>query len=723
VADKRRDKKTGPRPIDLSSPELYINRELSWLEFNDRVLQEGLNESLPLMERLKFLAIVSSNLDEFFMIRVAGLKQQVAEKVRSRDASGLTASRQLTRIARRVNKMVRQQSEGIRGAFAALDAEAVHMLCTRDLTPGQRSFLESHFQLEIQPVLTPLAMDRLAPQPVLPGLQMMLAFRLTPKAPNAAEDAGNSEPADRVAVVPVPTGLPRHIALPAREGLHLVRLEDVIAEHAEDLFPGHEVCACTAFRITRDADVEIQEDAAGDLLEAIDKAVRARKRRDPVRLEIPARADRWLRRWLMNWAHLTGQDVYQIDGMMDATGLMEVAMRPGLERLREADWPPQRPRDLPDPEEDLWEALADRDVLLMHPYESFSTVVHMVDKAADDPSVLAVKMTLYRTSGDSPIIAALERAALAGKQVTVLVELKARFDEARNILWARRLEEAGALVIYGIAGYKTHSKALVVVRREANRIRRYVHLATGNYNDKTAKLYSDIGLMTSDNDFARDAASFFNLLTGYSEQVGWSKLAIAPTGLRRRFEELIDREIDASTPEEPGLILAKLNSLNDKGIAKALYRASRAGVQIRLNIRGICCLRPGVPGVSDNIEVTSIIDRYLEHSRIFYFRNAGHEEVYLSSADWMGRNLDRRLEILFPIRDPKQRRRLVATLKTYFDDNVKARKLTPDGAYVPVQRPGKRVRAQEKLYRQAVDAARANPAALTRFRPLARPEN
>ncbi len=721
MADKRRDKNGKGRRIDLDSPELYINREVSWLEFNDRVLQEGLNELLPLMERLKFLAIVSSNLDEYFMIRVAGLKQQVAAKVRSRDISGLTASQQLTRIAQRVNKMVRQQSEGIRRVFTALDAEGVHFLSPDDLTPSQRKFLESHFQLEIQPVLTPLAMDRLDPQPVLPGLQMMLAFRLVPSA--AAEVADSSEPIDRVAVVPVPTGLPRHIALPAREGLHLVRLEDVIATHAEALFPGHDVRACTAFRITRDADVAIQEDAAADLLDAIDKAVRARKRRDPVRLEIPARADAWLRRWLMNWAHLTGRDVYQVDGMLDAAGLMEVAMRPGLERLREADWPPQPPRDLPDAEEDLWEALADRDVLLIHPYESFSTVVHMVEKAADDPSVLAIKMTLYRTSGDSPIIAALERAALSGKQVNVLVELKARFDEARNIVWARRLEEAGAFVIYGIAGYKTHSKALLVVRREAHRIRRYVHLATGNYNDKTAKLYSDIGLMTSDNDFACDTASFFNLLTGYSEQVGWSKLAIAPTGLRRRFEELIDREIGASTPDEPGLIIAKVNSLNDKGIAKALYRASRAGVRVRLNIRGICCLRPGVPGVSDNIEVTSIIDRYLEHARIFYFRNAGHEEVYLSSADWMGRNLDRRLEILFPVQAPKQRRRLVATLKTYFDDNVKARKLMPDGTYVPVERAGKRVRAQETLHRQAVEAAHATPAAMMRFKPMTRPEN
>lgn len=720
MAKNRESKKNKPVQIDLDIPELYISRELSWLEFNDRVLGEGLNEQLPLMERLKFLAIVSSNLDEFFMIRVAGLKQQLAAKVRSRDISGLTAGQQLRQISRRVNQMVRQQSAGIRQVFEALDAEGVHFQTPGELTIGQRNFLESHFHLDIQPTLTPLAMDRLDPPPVLPGLQIMLAFRLIPNAVDGAESA---TPEDRVAIVPVPTCLARHIALPAREGLHLVRLEDVIVAHAKTLFPGYAIRACARFRITRDADVAVQEDAAGDLLAAIDKAVRARKRRDPVRLEVPIRTDRWLRSWLMNWAGLKPQDVYQVDGMLDATGLMEVAMRPGLEKLRDADWPAQRPRDLPDPEEDLWDALAERDVLLIHPYESFSPVVQMVEKAADDPSVLAIKMTLYRTSGDSPIIAALERAAQNGKQVNVLVELKARFDEARNIVWARRLEEAGALVIYGIAGYKTHSKALLIVRREANRVRRYVHLATGNYNDKTAKLYSDIGMMTSDNDFATDTASFFNLLTGYSEQVGWSKLAIAPTGLRRRFLELIDREIDASTRDEPGLILAKVNSLNDKGIAQALYRASRAGVRVKLNIRGICCLRPGIAGVSDNIEVTSIIDRYLEHARVFYFANAGHEEIYLSSADWMGRNLDRRLEILFPVQAPKQRRRLIGTLKMYFDDNVKAHRLMPDGTYVRVERSGKRVRVQEDLYRQAVDAAQANPATKMRFRPMTRPEN
>ncbi|MGB2824322.1 MAG: polyphosphate kinase 1, partial [Phycisphaerae bacterium] len=699
MAKRKKDKKPkGAAGADLKDPALYINRELSWLEFNDRVLREGLSQEPPLLERLKFLAIVSSNLDEFFMIRVAGLKQQRAAGVRKRDVSGLTPVQQLARISERVKRMVADQSEGIRRAVAALAAEGVRFVEPAELTADQLRFLESYFQQEVLPILTPLAVDRLDDCPVLPGLRLMLALRVAP--------AARQERPERVAVVPVPGVLPRFIALPAEKDLQLVRLEDAMGTNIQKLFPGEEVKAWTTFRVTRDADVAVQDDDADDLLEAIERAVRSRQRRRSVRLELPSDADRALKRWLMDWTQLGGQDVYEIDGMLDATSLWEVALRPGLDGLRSPDWPPQPPRDLPDEQEDIWEALQERDVLLFHPYESFSPVVRLMEAAAQDPNVLAIKQTLYRTSGDSPVIAALERAAQNGKQVVVLVELKARFDEARNVVWARRLEEAGALVIYGISGYKTHSKALLIVRREAHRLRRYVHLATGNYNDKTAKLYSDIGLMTSDNDFAADTAAFFNLLTGYSEQVGFAKLTIAPTGLRRRFVELIDREIAASTPEEPGLIMAKVNSLHDQGIARALYRASRAGVRVRLNVRGICCVRPGVEGVSENIEVTSIIDRYLEHARIFYFRNAGHEEVYMSSADWMGRNLDRRLEILFPVPNPKLRRRLVGILETFFADNVKARRLLPDGSYAPVERKGKAVRAQDIFHREAVEAAR-----------------
>jgi polyphosphate kinase len=366
--------------------------------------------------------------------------------------------------------------------------------------------------------------------------------------------------------------------------------------------------------------------------------------------------------------------------------------------------------------------LREQDVLLFHPYESFDPVVQLINLAADDPDVLAIKQTLYRISGESPLVPALVRAAESGKQVTVLVELKARFDEAKNVHWARQLEDAGCYVIYGIAGYKTHAKALLIVRREAHRIRRYLHLSTGNYNDRTARLYSDVALMTSDTDITGDAAALFNLLTGYSQAVGWSKLSIAPTGLRQRFLDLIDREIQVSTPDRPGLIMAKLNSLQDRRICKALYTASRAGVRVLLNIRGICCLRPGVPGVSDNIDVVSIVDRYLEHSRIFYFRNGGHDEIYLSSADWMLRNLDKRLEVMFPIQQSAAKKRLLAILNTFFADNVKARRLMPDGQYQPVPRSGEAVRAQERFYHEAVEAARAARQPILEFRPLASPE-
>jgi len=713
VAKRKTPKRKKTLRTDLDDPKLYVNRELSWLEFNDRVLREGLCEELPLLERLKFLAIVSSNLDEFYMIRVAGLKQQRASRVRKRDLSGLTPVQQLVRIAARVRQMVAEQSEGIRRATEQLRGKGVEFLPLGALTAAQRAFLQSFFELEVEPILTPLAAGRLDPLPVLPGLQLMLALRLT--------EAGGQE--DRIAIVPVPTSLPRFVALPAEKGLALVRLEDVIAANADRLFPGNMVRATIVFRLTRDADVPIEDDASADLLEQVEQAVHERQRRAPVRLELSAQADRRLQRWLTGWTGLRGQDVYEIDGMLDATGLMEIALRPGLEHLKIPEWPPQPPRGLADPQESIWEALQERDILLFHPYDSFEPIVRLVSEAADDPSVLAIKQVLYRTSGDSPIIAALERAARGGKEVVVLVELKARFDEARNVGWARRLEDAGALVIYGISGYKTHSKALLIVRREAHRIRRYVHLATGNYNDKTAKLYSDIGVMTSDRDFATDTSAFFNLLTGYSDAVGFSRLTIAPTGLRRRFEELIDREIASSTPDEPGRIIAKVNSLQDRGIAKALYRASRKGVRVQLNVRGICCLRPGVPGVSENIEVVSIVDRFLEHARIFYFRHAGHEEVYLSSADWMGRNLDRRLEILFPVSDAGIRRRLVRILETFFADNVKARRLQPDGTYVRVERKGKAVRAQEAFYRQAVDAAHAAKETHAGFHPLTRPES
>jgi polyphosphate kinase len=708
--------------LDFSAPEYYLNRELSWLEFNDRVLREGLAEDVPLLERLKFLSIVSSNLDEFFMIRVAGLAQQRAAGVRRRDPSGLTPAQQLTRISQRVHRMVADQAEGIRAALAQLRPAGLAVLEPAEWTPAQRRFIRDTFAAEVQPVLTPLAMQELDPSPLLPDRALNVAVLLgaAPASPGHQDDA---EAAPQVLVVPVPRCFPRFLAVPASgAGVALVRLEDVMAAHSEAVAGARPVLATAVFRITRDADVPIQDDDAADLLHAVEEAVLSRRRRAVVRLEISADPDARIRRWAVQWLRLRPEDVYETAGLLDATALMELAGRQGFDQLRVPDWPPQTPRDLLD-QPDLWRALQDRDVLLFHPYESFDPVVQLLQQAAEDPGVLAIKQTLYRTSGDSPIIRALQRAATSGKQVTVLVELKARFDEARNVGWARRLEDAGCTVIYGIAGYKTHSKAVLVLRREAAGLRRYIHLGTGNYNDRTARLYSDIGLLTSDHEIATDVAAFFNLLTGCSETVGWSKLAIAPTDLRRRFTDLIEREAQASSPDRPGLIMVKVNSLQDRGIIKALYRASRAGVRILLNVRGICCLRPGVKGASETIEVRSIVDRFLEHARVFYFRNGGHEEVYLSSADWMGRNLDRRLEMLFPVQDAALRRRLVGILETFFQDNVKARRLRPDGTYEPVPRDGPAVRAQEQFYREAVQAARSARESGVRFRPLVRPES
>jgi len=483
------------------------------------------------------------------------------------------------------------------------------------------------------------------------------------------------------------------------------------------LCPNRTIRSTACFRITRDADVPIQEDEAGDLLETMEEAVRERLRRAAVRLQISSNPAPELLEWLRKHLNLKSEDIYETDALLGARSLWEIAERPGYERLKLADWPPQPPADLPE-REDLWETLRDRDVLLVHPYESFDPVVRLLKEAAEDPQVLAIKQTLYRTSGDSPIIRALEEAAQNGKEVTVLVELKARFDEERNIQWARRLEDAGCTVIYGVMGLKTHAKALLIVRREEGRIRRYVHLSTGNYNDKTARIYSDIGLMSADSELTRDTASFFNLLTGLSESVGWSKLVIAPTAMRRRLLELIEREIQVSSPDRPGLIMAKLNALEDKQMCQALYRASQAGVKVRLNIRGICCLRPGVKGLSENIEVVSIVDRFLEHARILYFGNGGHPEVYLASADWMGRNLDRRLELLFPIADAGHKKRLIQMLELYLQDNCQSWQLLPDGTYKLKESKGKPVRAQQVLYEQAVEAARRGRRSQSRFRPI-----
>ena len=700
------------KPQDLDSPDLYINRELSWLEFNQRVLDEGCSDSVPLMERLKFLAIVSSNLDEFFMIRVAGLKQQLSAGIQSPDVSGLTPAQQLEAVSVRVHRLVRDQYGCIARVAAQLGAKGLRLLDMGDLSAEQTDFLESMFASEILPVLTPLAVAELDPFPALPGLSLNLAVLLNGEDPTTSQA--------RIAVLPVPGNLPRFVRLPSREGLVFVRLEQVIRWNVRRLFPENDVLGIVEFRLTRDADVTVDEDDAADLLRAIEVAVLARRRRAVVRLEVSEKPHDLLKSWLVKWCGLSEPDVYETPGLLDAGVLMDIAANPGFDELRDAPWPAQSPRDLLG-EESLWTNLQEHDALLFHPYESFDPVIELVELAGADPGVLAIKQTLYRTSGDSPIIAALARAAQNGKQVTVLVELKARFDEVRNANWARRLEDAGCHVIYGVAGLKTHAKLLLVVRREAHGIRRYVHVSTGNYNDRTARLYSDIGLITTDMDFASDASAFFNLLTGYSQEVGWTRFAVSPMGLRQRLLEMIDREMRASTVDQPGLIMAKVNSLQDPEICQELYRASQSGVKVLLNVRGICCLRPGVKDVSENITVVSIVDRFLEHARVFYFRNGGHEQVYLSSADWMKRNLDGRLEILFPVLAPTLRTRLIRALETYFADNVKARLLKPDGSWELVKRSGAVVRAQEQLYREAVDAARPDVGADLQLHPLTSP--
>lgn len=719
--------------------EHFINRELSWLEFNDRVLREGLTAELPLWERLKFLAIVSANLDEFFMIRVAGLRQLEKAGVRRRDIAGMTAREQLQAIAQRVHRMVEEQTAGICEVLGSLREHGIEVLTEAAWDEGDRAHLEAYFLREIQPVLTPLAVEEIDPPPLLPGLQLYLALLLekqpsepaTSTSTDGGEDfsdehSNTTDPTgdqrlSKVAVIPVPTSFNRFVSIPQRDGYRFALLEEVMIAFAETMCPGYAIEAATVFRITRDADVPIQDDDASDLLNVVEEAVLDRRRRAAVRLEVKAQADPRLVDWLTRWLEVDQSHVYHVDGPLDATCLWQIVNLPGYDSLKDAQWPPQPPRDLLG-SEDLWETLRDRDVLISLPYESFEPVIQLVQEAADDPSVLAIKQTLYRTSGDSPIIEALQRAGQNGKEVTVLVELKARFDEARNVQWARRLEDAGCHVIYGIARYKTHAKALLIVRREADRIRRYVHLSTGNYNDRTAKLYSDIGMMTSHPELAADVAAFFNLVTGYSEAVGWKRLTVEPRQLKQRFLELIEREMYVSTPQQPGLILAKCNSLQDKDICEALYRAARAGVQIKLNIRGICCLRPGIPGLSESIEVRSIVDRFLEHARIFYFHNAGHEEVYLSSADWMMRNLERRLETIFPVLEPALARRLIDMLHVYFADNTKAWELQSDGSYRRVRQDGEPVRAQEYLYREAVQAAEEGGQPGPRYKTLKTPD-
>ncbi|MGB3534303.1 MAG: polyphosphate kinase 1 [Microcoleaceae cyanobacterium] len=691
---KKTDNKVN-RDINLNDSQYYFNRELSWLEFNRRVLAEALDSRTPLLERLKFLAIFSSNLDEFFMVRVAGLKRQVEARVESLTPDGRTPTQQLQEIHQKLCSIVSEPHQYFEQTIKSeLAEQGVYLLNYIDLTQEQRTYLKQYYEEQIFPVLTPLAIDRSHPFPYLSNLSINLAVVL--QNPDTQEDL--------LARVKVPQLLPRFISLPAELRIQksskpaiwtAVPLEQVIAHNLDSLFPGMDIQDYYPFRITRDADLSVQGDEGDDLLLAIEQELLKRRvGGSVVRIEVNTAMPPHLIQKLVEEMELETEAIYTVEGLIGLGDLMSLMGLP-LPELKDPHWSAVTPRWLSESEvmnrfspngeqaKDIFAVIRQRDVLLHHPYDSFSkTVQRFIEQAAYDPDVLAIKMTLYRTSGDSPIIKALIDAAENGKQVAALVELKARFDEENNIQWARKLEARSVHVVYGLAGLKTHTKIVMVVRQEAGKIRRYVHIGTGNYNPKTAKLYTDFGLLTCREDLGADLTDLFNFLTGYSRQKSYRKLLVAPVNIRERFLDLINREIEHAKNGETGRIVAKMNALVDSEIIAKLYEASQVGVSIDLIIRGICCLRPGVEGVSENIKVISIVGRFLEHSRVFYFYNCGEEEVYIGSADWMPRNLNRRIEAITPVEDSRLAKDLQEILGIMLSDNRQAWDLQPDGQYI-----------------------------------------
>lgn len=693
--------------INLNKPEYFFNRELSWLKFNLRVLREAGVKTTPLLERLKFVAITASNLDEFFMVRVAGLWDQYENGINKRDAAGLTVKAQLEEISKAAHDQMKLLNKYLLSLVKELREAGIYICRVSELSEKGRRWLEAYYQEEIFPVLTPMAVDASRPFPFLANKTLNLAVELT-----------NQEGEDSMGIVQVPSVLPRLLEVPGEEKRSFVFLEDVINEHCSDLYSGCKILDVVPFRITRDADLEFDEDDIDNLLKEVEKSLRKRTRGASVRLEIYNKANSRIRKFLYDNLDITEQEVYEINGPLDATCFFKFASLSGMWPWLYEPFVPQRPLELPD-DSDIFKVLRERDVLLHHPYESFDPVVKFVSDSADDPNVLAIKQTLYRVSGNSPIVAALARAAENGKQVTVLVELKARFDEENNIIWARRLEEAGCHVIYGLMGLKTHAKIILVVRKEADGIKRYVHLGTGNYNDNTAKLYTDMGLMTANDQFGSDASAFFNVLSGYSDPPVWNKLVMAPLGLRKKIYELIDNEISIVKKGGTGHIIAKMNSLIDYPVIQKLYEASMAGVKIDLIIRGICGLRAGMDGISDNITVRSIVGRQLEHSRIFWFQGGGKEQLFLSSADWMPRNLNDRVELFFPVETPAHIERIKKVLDLYLRDNVGAHMMQSNGTYRRVTNRLEPVGAQSTLYEWALLTAAADKIPMQdRLRPM-----
>ncbi len=693
--------------------DLFLNRELSWLEFNGRVLEEATSPSVPLLERLKFLAISCSNLNEFYMVRVGGLHLLNQAGSSRRDPSGRTPAQQLAAIETRVKTMVGTQYETFAQLEANLADHGIHRITPSAVTPEQARHLERLFDDKLSAVLTPIGIDNAKPFPLFKNLGLHLAVRLAKPS---------RTPRERFAIIPLAGVLNRFITLPAKRGYHYILLEDAIALFVHRFFPEEKVLECCTFRLARNADLQVQEDKAVDLLAQMEQILDARKLSACVRLEISASSTQKTRRFLQRQRALSVADdfTFLLPGPVALDHFMSLATIEGHERLKYPEWP-RHPSPSVKSDRSMFEILSKGDVLLSHPYQSFSPVVRLIEEAADDPDVLAIKQTLYRTSKNSPIVAALRRAATSGKHVTVIVELKARFDEAQNIAWAKQMELDGVHVIYGIKGLKTHAKLCIIVRREAQGIVRYLHFGTGNYNEKTARLYSDVSFMTRSDYLGSDASAFFNTIAGYSTAPRFLKLAMAPLGLRETLLNLIESETERQRQGEDGLIMAKLNSLVDPTLIEALYRASAAGVKVQLNIRGICCLRPGVKGLSEHITVISIIDRFLEHARIFYFHQGGQEKVFISSADWMPRNLDRRIELLVPVEDVQNRQTLTTMLETYFADNQNSWRLLPDGRYRRLQPDAgvhTQIRSQLQLYSMAGEAmARIRQKRRTTFEP------
>lgn len=671
---------------EFTKPEYYMNRELSWLQFNERILLEAKDKGNRLFERLKFLSITASNLDEFFMVRVASLKDMADAKVNKADLAGMKPKEQLSEINNETHEfMVRQYNTFNRSLLPLLEKEGLHIFTHHEqMNKEQCEYADKYFDETIYPILTPMAVDSARPFPLIRNKSLNICVLL--------ENKGRED----YATVQVPSVVSRIVELPSDEGRTIILLEQIIERNIGKLFSSHNVICAYPYRVTRNADMSIDEDDASDLLEEIEKQIKKRQWGDTIRLELEEKCDKKIIKFLRQELVVNDNGIYKINGPLDLTFLMKLYGIDGFEGLKDKKYIPVQSSMIND-DEDIFTQISRKDILLHHPYESFDPVVEFIRQAASDENVLAIKQTLYRVSGNSPIIASLAKAADNGKQVTVLVELKARFDEENNIQWAKKLEKAGCHVIYGLVGLKTHSKITMVVRKEEDGIKRYIHLGTGNYNDATAKIYTDMGLLTCNEAIGEDATAVFNMISGYSEPKQWNKLSLAPYWLRNRFLYMIKREIKYAKEGKQAFITAKMNSLCDKEIISALYEASCAGVEINLIVRGICCLKTGIAGVSENIHVRSIVGTFLEHSRIFYFGNGGNEEIYMASADWMPRNLDKRVEILFPVEDENIKNEIINILNIQLADTLKAHILIGDH-YEKVDKRGKELMSSQMYF-------------------------